>query len=223
VAAANLIADRIHDSTTATLEIIKAELNDKGKMMYSKKEDWEWQEGNGQFSTQANVYEYQLDNSATGIGVSDLRRFLGNQRIEANDQEIRPITIETYTRRFTDSDSDTGLPTAYTTWNDKLILAPVPDAVYVVDFRYYKAWTDLTDNQVPPWPTDFNWIWLVGAEAQMLDYNSNTTAARKWGSFLGGMREMIGDSETLDEEIRCQPFSGNHPVIVERNFPPHRF
>jgi hypothetical protein len=47
-AAADIIADRIHDSTTATLEIIKAELNDKGKMMYSKKEDWEWQEGNGQ-------------------------------------------------------------------------------------------------------------------------------------------------------------------------------
>ena len=221
--AADIIASRIHDNTTATKTIIKTELNDKAKMIYSKRPDWEWVEGTGQFSTQANVFEYDLDNTATGIGVSDLRRFMGNLRIEDNHQEIEPVTLEEYQGRFIDQDNETALPRVYVTWNDKIIFGPAPDTAYVIDYRYYKQFTTLGDANAPLWPEDYNWIWLVGVEGQMMDYNDDERAARKWGSFLGGIKEMVGDTETLDENIRCEPFSGKNMLPLERHFPPDRF
>jgi hypothetical protein len=220
--AATTVGQRIHDTSTSTLPIIKEHLNEIMQLMISQRGDWEWLEAEGSFPTQIGVQEYTLDNGATGIGVSDLKAFLDDLRIEADEQLIEPMSVEEFTDRYPDKDSEDGTPRQYFTWADKLIIFPNPDAVATIDYRYYKTVANLTDNLSPAWPDYYNWVWLMGAEARMLDFRQDPMGIRRWQMFQRGMDTMVGDNEVLDEHIRVEPFSGKD-VIMERTFPPHRY
>jgi hypothetical protein len=192
------------------------------QLIISQRGDWEWLEGEGSFATQIGVQEYTLDNGPTGVGVSDLKAFLSDLRIEADEQKIEFMTVEEFRDRYPDQDSEDGTPRECFIWNNKLVLFPNPDAIATVNYDYYKTISNLNDNQSPPWPDYYNWVWLTGTEARMLDFRKDPMGIRRWNMFQRGMDMMVGDNEALDEHIRVEPFSGRD-VIVERTFPPHRW
>lgn len=222
VTAASRVADRLHNPTTVIQELAKVFLNETMQFIIAQRGDWTWLSSEGAFSTTIGQGKYVLDNSSGGIGVSDLRRFL-SVRIESQDTLLTPISIEKFIELYTDTQEEQGLPENFAVWSNQLWLGPEPDQVYTIDYLYYKQQADLTDTQSPPWPPDYNWIWLKGAEARVLAFKDDQRSDVALAEFRDGIRRMVGDNEIEGEEIRTEPFSHGQLIWLERSFPPNKF
>lgn len=209
--AADFLAPRLGDTSTARKTLIKDDLNQIVRKMLSKKEDWAFMEASHSFNTIASTSEYTLDDAAGGVGKTDIRRFL---LITYRDERrtLDPRDIGWFERTYPDPADHSGPPIDYTVWANKLVLGPTPDDVYTLNYRYYKTFTSLTDGQSPPWVAtansdEFDHVWLAGAWAVGLQLNDDARAQGKWAEFFQSLSNLTGDDALMDEDIEIPPFS----------------
>ena len=78
--------------------------------------------------------------------------------------------------------AQTGVPAVFTFEGNSLLLGPVPDSVYSIDFYYYARWTPLATTPTNWLLTNHPNIYLFGALAEAADYVQSPELAQKWES-----------------------------------------
>jgi hypothetical protein len=133
--------------TNLTAEIKKAILS---AVNYYEKRRWWWNEFVASFSTVAYMESVSLPSTAT-TGLAELLRLditQGSSRYQLQHIE----QDEYHDRQLNDM---TGIPTAYTIWQDNIFLSPTPNAVYTGIASYIGTLATLNlDADTNAWTTE---------------------------------------------------------------------
>ena len=165
-------------------------------------------------NTVANTAEYTL--TETNI------KKLVNVRISTEDSEKRlyPINYSAFTAAVphVDTTTETGTPDGYyqtgrsSTYQLKVSLYPVPDAVYGLVYDYYKEPTDMSDDaDVPAFPTIYHDLlidYVMWKSYQHIrDFNSAAIYKAQFDTNLG---QMMGDYQlTESSETQVITYAGD--------------
>jgi hypothetical protein len=214
------LVERVRDLDTDVTGLERAGrwLNIAMHDIISRSGSWAWLQASGEFDTDANEHEYNI------ADINDDVAHILTILEKTNQRFLWAVPPARYDENNPDPELNTGPPEAYTVWADQIVLFPDPDGVYTLDVRYYMAVVDLDDDDdTPPWPDRFDYVWLFGAEYYGLMFNDDARSLVVSRQFDRGIARMMADSDVASRmPIRFQPFS---PPLARTGspFPIHRF
>lgn len=207
--AADILAYRLRHTTADRKAKIKVDLQESLEEILSDNDDWDFMEREGTFVTVADKYSYSIP---TDLGITDYS-YIDCLQVVGEPFPVVPCSLSRYDNVYRSTPTNTSdKPLEYAEWAGNLLLGPVPSTATAIYFKYYASTPILTDTSTPPWPSRWNWVWLLGAEYRGLRYNDDQRSELLKTRFAEGIKKMRVRTKIQEEAIMSRPYSSSRPA-----------
>lgn len=217
--AKNEVAERMHDLSSTNLIRVAEWLNLAKDEMVAFSPHWPWLEATSSFNTVAGQTEYPVGEVGGDV------EYILNLRIESDGPRVLLEFTPDYADLLQpDTDEQSGIPDRYAIHADQLIIYPTPSQAYTIQARYYRNVDDfLDDDDEPPWPRKWDYVWLLGAEYFGSHFNDDRRFEKAEQRFQVGLHKMLGGKDKSQPRIVMRSFSAGGSVRSGSPFPVNRF
>lgn len=191
------VAERSHETTDNQKTRAEGWLNESKDVIQSEFAQADWLQATIDYNTVASQTEYPLSDISSGE-TWDITR-IRSIRIPDKQSTLTPVDPEEFDLHYPEPGENPGEPEIYTVWNEVLLLAPQPNAVYSLEIKVYRDIPDFSTvgNETPPWPKRYDGVWKHYALYLAYDFNDDERADKYLGRFFRGVSRMKGGDSTL--------------------------
>jgi hypothetical protein len=216
--AKNEVAERLQDTTAAHLTRCGEWLNLAMQEMVAYAE-WEWlQAGPTNLAITAALQSYAFTTIAADVD------WIYDIRIETDGGwKLMPYSQSEFDTLMPDPDLESGRPEGYAIWGRTILLDRSPDASYTAKVRYYKTVSNLSvGSDTPPWKSEWDHIWLIGAQFYGYEFNDDSRADKARLRFEGWLKTMFAKNGAYSPNVVSRGFAGG-AYPPGSPWPRHRF